>query len=214
MGGQGLKRGGAVQTGACGFLRCQCRSPLPPGACRVPLLLCVPLAASSPSQPRHLPCCRRTASASGALTSAPRCGAGDGSAGAASCSACLPSVSRHAPAWQLPKRALIVRHAWPARPPLQYRHLYKVREALPDVPFMALTATATPKVRPASRQPARCRCLQRRRSRARQPACSAARCLPGHAGCRPTLACLLGSLVPQVRDDIAANLRLKRDARK
>lgn len=35
----------------------------------------------------------------------------------------------------------------PRVPPLQYRHLYKVREALPDVPFMALTATATPKVR-------------------------------------------------------------------
>lgn len=29
---------------------------------------------------------------------------------------------------------------------LQYRHLYRLREALPDVPFLALTATATPKV--------------------------------------------------------------------
>ena len=28
----------------------------------------------------------------------------------------------------------------------EYRHLYKLREALPEVPFMALTATATPKV--------------------------------------------------------------------
>lgn len=30
--------------------------------------------------------------------------------------------------------------------PLQYRFLYRLREALPDVPFLALTATATPKV--------------------------------------------------------------------
>lgn len=29
---------------------------------------------------------------------------------------------------------------------VQYRHLYKLREALPEVPFIALTATATPKV--------------------------------------------------------------------
>lgn len=28
----------------------------------------------------------------------------------------------------------------------EYRHLYRLREALPDVPFLALTATATPKV--------------------------------------------------------------------
>lgn len=28
----------------------------------------------------------------------------------------------------------------------QYRHLYRLREALHDVPFLALTATATPKV--------------------------------------------------------------------
>lgn len=34
----------------------------------------------------------------------------------------------------------------PPAPLLQYRHLYKLREALPEVPFMALTATATPKV--------------------------------------------------------------------
>lgn len=44
------------------------------------------------------------------------------------------------------------RHLYPPphHPPplLQYRHLYRVREALPDVPFMALTATATPKVCP------------------------------------------------------------------
>lgn len=33
----------------------------------------------------------------------------------------------------------------------EYRHLYKLREALPEVPFMALTATATPKVSGASR---------------------------------------------------------------
>ncbi|PRW18345.1 putative ATP-dependent DNA helicase [Chlorella sorokiniana] len=29
----------------------------------------------------------------------------------------------------------------------EYRHLYRLREALPEVPFIALTATATPKVR-------------------------------------------------------------------
>lgn len=34
--------------------------------------------------------------------------------------------------------------------PNQYRHLHRLREALHDVPFMALTATATPKVTEAA----------------------------------------------------------------
>jgi hypothetical protein len=99
---------------------------------------------------------------------------------------------------------------------LQYRHLYKLREALPDVPFMALTATATPKVPPppskhALRRPASV--MRRSLSAAVHMTPLAAPCTRmRHALLPPVL--LLHAAYLQVRADIAANLRLKPDARK